>query len=157
MEDGKLVITSPELVMSIDVVSGKDDEIVVQYTSPSQSYTSLITYKKIGGKDIAAKDVIGEWKANKVIVTNGGDTTITDENTIKKVLDGLDWIKLTNNTLVLMDTGISYSYSISNNELVTSPTGELQGRVIFYIVEKNDVVVYYSSHSYSGYIVYGRV
>lgn len=84
-------------------------------------------------KEYESKDIIGEWKANKIEATfsNGNTLTITDPEDIEFELDGLDWIKVTESTIQSMSLTYEYGYE------VILPYGIYDNEIIFTGAEKD--------------------
>ena len=160
LKDKYLTVTTSALQLSLGIESVNENEIVIRYIAPNQSFTSLITYKKEVIKPIDKKELIGEWKARKIVATfeDGEIWASTNENQIKYELAGLEWVKLTESTLTMMDSGASYPYSVQANYL-TITSSELLLSLGVVSVNKNEIIIRYiaPNQEYISLITYKRV
>lgn len=153
--DNNIKITS--LQMSLEVKSITENKIEIKYVSPS--YTSIITYKKIENKPINKNNILGQWKAYKIVATyNNGDVyTITGQNSIKNELQGLEWVTLGENYLKVMSSGRSVPCNINNDKITVTTEVVFTLKVIS--LKEDEIIVKYSypGLNYSSLISYERV
>ena len=110
------------------------------------------------GGEFNNSDLVGEWKATKIVATfDDGDVwNITDEDEIQFQLDGLEWVKMTNSTLTMMESGVSCSYEIKNGYLIIYGP-DLHMSLGIESVESNKIVIRFTSPTYTTFVTYKRV
>lgn len=144
--DNRITFEGDDGLATYELVSVTKTEMVVRYT---ESWTSLITYKKVEKEPINKKMLIGEWVAKEV---NSYGYHITDEEEIQDVLEGFEWITLSENKITIMSTGALLPYSIKERSLViTLP--DLKRTFSIESITENEIVV----HSIEAIITYHRV
>ena len=144
--DNRITFEGDDRLATYELVSVTKTEMVVRYT---ESWTSLITYKKVEKEPINKKMLIGEWVAKEV---NSYGYHITDEEEIQDVLEGFEWITLSENKITIMSTGALLPYSIKERSLViTLP--DLKRTFSIESITENEIVV----HSIEAIITYHRV
>lgn len=151
-------LSIPSLGMSLGVMSISQNEIVFKFVAPT--YTSIITYKKVENKPINKNNLLGEWKAYKIVATyNSGEFyTITDQNSIRNNLQGLEWVTLGETYLTVMNSERSVPCNINDN-MITVTTPEVVFKLEVITLKENEIVLKYSypGLSYTSLITYNRV
>ena len=144
--DKYLIFDGGESDANYEIQSVTQNELIIKYIG---AWTSYITYKKVTKEPVDKKKFVGEWKATHI---NSYGYESTDEDKIKRELQGLEWVTLTDNTLTMMNTGTLLSYSVKNNYLIiTSPSTQLSFAIES--VTENKIIV----NSTFALITYSRV
>lgn len=146
LTNNRITFEGHDGIAAYELVSVTNTEMVVRYT---ETWTSLITYKKVEKEPINKKMLIGEWAAKEV---NSYGYIITDQEKIQQALEGFEWITLSENTITIMSTGVLLPYSINEHLLVVT-LPDLQRTFSIESVTDNEIVV----HSLEAIITYQRV
>ena len=146
LTNNRITFEGHDGIAAYELVSVTNTEMVVRYT---ETWTSLITYKKVEKEPINKKMLIGEWAAKEV---NSYGYIITDQEKIQQALEGFEWITLSENTITIMSTGVLLPYSINEHLLVVT-LPDLQRTFSIESITDNEIVV----HSLEAIITYQRV
>ena len=130
----RIIFESGESSVTYELVSVTANELIIRYIG---SWTSLITYSRITKEAIDSKMLLGEWRAT-LIDSYGYE--ITDEEKIKKNLQGLEWVILTEDSLTMVNKASSLSYSVKDNYLLINQ-GETQLSFAIESVSENKIVI----------------
>ena len=130
----RIIFESGESSVTYELVSVTANELIIRYIG---SWTSLITYSRVTKEAIDSKMLLGEWRAT-LIDSYGYE--ITDEEKIKKNLQGLEWVILTEDSLTMVNKASSLSYSVKDNYLLINQ-GETQISFAIESVSENKIVI----------------
>jgi hypothetical protein len=105
----------------------------------SESRTEIITLRKFQERSINTQDIVGKWRASKMITynKNGNNSYGFFER-----LNGLEYINITNTDITLMGKNRTCSYYIANNNLYTTPSLSEFGISSAHIKHVNNDILY---------------